>query len=760
MTIFNYIFIFLSMRKLKNSYNFYTNYCLRSPAFSLDLYFNLLKNETIANEDLRELWSNSYLKESIFLASPELYNRLEVFFEGKITDSAKKERLKYAFLKYIARVSTRCTPFGLFAGVSVGDFRKETLIEINFHLKHKKQTRFDMDFLLSLLNYISNISNIKNQLLFFPNNTLYLVANHYRYLEYQLEGTKKIYTIEGVEASSYLKKIIKKAKAGMTMKHLVNNLIDNDTSTQEATDFVEKLIDNQILVSELEPSVIGENILDYTIGVLRKLNGTEKEIVFLELLQKGLNFLDKKTGNKTSLYGEIIKKIKQKDIPFDNKYLFQTDLFVNTISNQLNIKHAYTLKRSLLFLNKLTHYKEKVNLKNFKKAFIERYEAKEVQLIKVLDIESGIGYIQNKSISDTTPFLNDITPTEKQEISEKEVLLTKTDQILYKKLFKALQQKRYSVELKDDDFNDIQIKWDDLPDTMSAIIEVVILDGKEKVVTNGVSGSSAANILSRFCYSDKMLLKYVRNIISTEKQIHSNKILAEIVHLPEARVGNILKRPEIREYEIPYLAKSNLPLSKQISVDDLMISIKKNRIILRSKTLNKEVLPRLTNAHNYSKNSLPVYHFLCDLQTQNIRSGLGFSWKNIAENHSFLPRAIYKDIILSKATWYISKEEIKLFIEFFYKEKQLLKEIRSWRKDIKMPQYVQLVESDNTLLINLENVTSIQLLINTIKNKKKSKLEEFLFTENTVVNNKNGRFSNEFVVSFYNEEKLKTEKAI
>jgi hypothetical protein len=112
-------------------------------------------------------------------------------------------------------------------------------------------------------------------------------------------------------------------------------------------------------------------------------------------------------------------------------------------------------------------------------------------------------------------------------------------------------------------------------------------------------------------------------------------------------------------------------------------------------------------------------------------------------------------MIFSKARWKIN---VKTFKEIF-KNEELLVAIKKWQKEKRIPDDIELVAGDHKLLINLNNEFSVKMLLDTVKNSKEFMLEEFLFTNDEIVKDNTGNsFCNQFVVSFYNEEKLKAAK--
>ena len=407
------------------------------------------------------------------------------------------------------------------------------------------------------------------------------------------------------------------------------------------------------------------------------------------------------------------------------------------------------IKIGLYLLNKFTPNYLNENLANFKKSFYNRYEEEEVKLSLALDPEIGIGYAQTNELSDSNPLIDDIIlPTVPDKLNKIE--LDGFQQFLLDKILKSGEDDSNIIEIQDNDLDDFPLNWDDLPDTLYVILELLHLDSKEMIKIIGAGGSSAASLLSRFGHGNKDIDGLTEQIIKKEEELHEDKILAEITHLPESRVGNILMRSAIRKYEIPYLARSLKKPNFQLPISDLMISIKGyGKIKIRSIKHNKEVIPKLTNAHNYHKNSLPTYHFLSDLQTQDKRNSLGISIERMLDKFNYVPRIVYKKIILQEATWTFDTSDIKSILTVFDNEKLFNVEVLKFLEVYNLPSEVKLIEGDNHLYVNFGNITSSRLLFRTVKNHTSFKLTEFLYNESSIVKGENGNYTNQIILPFY-----------
>lgn len=100
----------------------------------------------------------------IYIASPDLY---EEFYVKKRQD--KKYQL--TLYKYISRACSRCTPFGLFAGCSVGHWNTSTQMILCPPVKYRKQSKIDSELLCNIIEKLKQDSS-ENAVSLYPSINL------------------------------------------------------------------------------------------------------------------------------------------------------------------------------------------------------------------------------------------------------------------------------------------------------------------------------------------------------------------------------------------------------------------------------------------------------------------------------------------------------------------------------------------------------------------------------------------------------------
>lgn len=702
--------------------------------------------DDISEQFLKDFLDNATFAEALYLASPVLFQEAMNWKVGKISDPKKLLKIPLSIGKYYLRMCSRCTPFGLFAGCGVVEWGEET--DLLLSSKTQRKTRLDMHFAGALAQKLAEIPEIKFTLKFSPNSSLYRVGEEIRFIEYSYVDGQRKHQITAITWSEYIQLVLDLCKFGKTLHELVPALLEDDISEEDATDFIEQLIDSQLLVSELEPAITGE---EFTSQIKKTLSTHTNISDLLNKIEAQLTKIDTKTNNEFLVYQQVVELIKAFEIPYEEGKLFQTDLVKLFNKNQLDSTYQTLLKEIHGLFPKISLNSVNQNLIDFKSNYFERYETKELPILIALDTETGIGY-GNLGKSKNTPIAEglNLPETINDTLNFTQNLF---QQYLFNLWLQAYKNDNFEVELKEEELSKFAVNNVKTSSSNSIMFRIT---GNENLplYLEGISGSSAANLLGRFAHADKNVLSIIQNITEQEQSKNPNIIFAEIVHLPENRVGNILLHPPFRAYEIPYLAKSSLPLENQIPLDDLYVSVdlQQDRVILRSKKLNKEIIPRLSNAHNFTQNSLPLYNFLCDLQTQNLQNNFDLGWMNIAPQSVFFPRLIYKNVIISLATWRFKKDD---FIELTTcKSKGLLESLEQFKIKWKLPKRFVLADFDNELLVNSENLLSVQIWIDTIKNRNKIELKEFFYEEKSsqIKNELSQGFTNQFIASFINKE--------
>ncbi|SDG81631.1 thiopeptide-type bacteriocin biosynthesis domain-containing protein [Chitinophaga filiformis] len=725
-------------------------YLLRSPLLPVDFLtrFLQLPYATLADE-IKQTFTAPYLAEAIYIASPELSNELRKWQQGLLKGEKDVNKLVLSLFRYLLRMSTRCTPYGLFAGCATGAFDKATAIHLEEFSKHRKYCRLDMNYVAELAEKIALIPEVQEQLHYFPNNSVYRTGDTYRYAAFTIKNKFRQYDLTAVNYSTYLEQVLEKATTGATIGELCAYLTGEEISPEEARDFILELIESQLLISELEPTITGEEFFHILVRRLKTLQQTEGIHDTLSAIQRLLGM----PATGIDKYLQTHALVKQLLPDTNNKDLVQTDLFLATSTNTIGQQVITEIQEQVTALWKLPAPERTGDLQNFMKSFRERYEEQEIPLAIALDTETGIGYgAYTSHYSAYAPLLDDIVI--KSNASPDTISWNNMRQFQLKRYMECLQQQQMEITLTDADIDSLSTA-DAKPIPDSFYVMGSIVSESAEAVDNGdylfdfssCGGPSAANLLGRFCHGDDLLKEKVQECLAEEAQQHPDVIYAEIIHLPEARTGNILLRPQLRDYEIVYLGHGSVASDHQLPVTDLMVRIENNMVVLRSRKFNKRVIPRLSTAHNFSTGSLPMYKFLCDLQFQQLHSATGWQW-NLPMEAPFLPRVRYKKFILQKCTWTLHQKDYPLLVKQAGVQEhfRLFQDIR---QSLRLPRYLSIAEGDNELFIDLDNECCVHLLVSTLLKKEQITLQEILQTpEQCWITGPGGRFTNELIIPF------------
>jgi thiopeptide-type bacteriocin biosynthesis protein len=384
-------------------------------------------------------------------------------------------------------------------------------------------------------------------------------------------------------------------------------------------------------------------------------------------------------------------------------------------------------------------------LHDFISRFELRYGDREIPLLDALDDETGPGF--SGPLRDVVPIVDLLRST--REPSARRILLDDWGDFLLRKVWNAVGNSSAPLELSPSELAKFKTRALEGPISTCAVFTIiprvpaVTTSGDEDlIVLHGFGGPSGAEMLGRFCYANRRLLPLLRSVLCAEEERSPETVFAEIVHLPSDRLGNLVARPSLRPFEIPYAGRSGVEVTHQVTVDDLLVSVRNGRVVLRSARLRRPVEPRLTTAHNFHADNLPVYRFLCTLQAQNGNSDFGFEWPELFSAMPALPRVKCGNWVLSPSRWNLDVTEIEEVTRAPASQK--FRRVQELRHRRKLPRYISLDEADNVLFVDLDNVLSAETFASTLRSHTKAQLSEVLIPKmGTHVSSTDGRYAHE-----------------
>ncbi|MFP2928922.1 lantibiotic dehydratase, partial [Pyxidicoccus sp. 3LG] len=709
---------------------------------------------------LRHWMEDALIRESLFIASPALVEGLHYWLD----DAGSEEGLKVerTLVRYFARMAGRSTPFGLFAGLSLGRPGEATRLRLAPREDLRRHTRLDMDYVCALVEQVQREPAVRRALRYVPNSSLYLAAGRLRYMEMRHTGRERTYHLVAVEPSPYLEATLERARGGATLETLAGALVadDPDVGLDDARAFIDELIESQVLVSTWAPPLTGPEPVPYLLEQSRGVPELAPTRTKLAAAHEALDRIDASPpGVPVESYQDVARMLEGLPIPAELPRLFQVDMVRPTLEATLSPGVVDASRSAFEALHRIALGSASDSpLARFQQRFMARYEERAVPLLEALDEETGIGFAADGGPgSGTGPLLQGFAFP--RHGGNRRVPEGARWKHLLTRLESCWRTQAHELVLTEDDLRAMESKGTlPLPESFAIVGTLVasstehVDQGDFRLVLESLVGPSGAVMLGRFCHADAELEAATRDYLRAEEALRPHALFAEVVHLPQGRMGNVICRPALRDHDLVFLGQSGVPAEHRLELSDLTLSVEQGRLVLRSRRLGREVIPRMSHAHNYHSIGLGPYRFLGQLQQQGVLN-MAFSWGPLGDA-PFLPRVVHGQAVLALACWRVDAEALKAWGAT--RGAARFQALQRFRREARLPRWVCLRDGDNQLPIDLDNVLSVDTFVQLARGRPHGVTLEELYPGpgELCVTGPDGRYVHEVVLPFHRREPL------
>jgi hypothetical protein len=111
---------------------------------------------------LEQVWAQDAVAAAVEVASPVLARRVGEVCAGRHHEARRVRGMVVSVVRYLLRVTSRATPFGLFAGVAPVRFGSE--LAVRYGADHRAIARVDTEWLASVITRLEECSELRSRL--------------------------------------------------------------------------------------------------------------------------------------------------------------------------------------------------------------------------------------------------------------------------------------------------------------------------------------------------------------------------------------------------------------------------------------------------------------------------------------------------------------------------------------------------------------------------------------------------------------------
>jgi thiopeptide-type bacteriocin biosynthesis protein len=607
----------------------------------------------------------------------------------------KARRIRGKLLRYLIRMSTRPTPYGLFAGVGLASWGAATDLALGTE-PPRTRTRPDMEWLLALVERLEQDAGIRSGLRVVASSTV--VQRGGRVFSM---GTAPAVS---VRATPVVRRAIELARVPVSAATLAEKLGDGPGVTPEK---VERLVDELwrqgFLLSNLRPPLTGTDPAGHVLDRLHDLPAARAVAAQLGELRRLLGAWDRlPLEERVQGWPDLLDRVRVLHPAPASRSLLQTDMALPLAGRRVNTAVGVEAARAAELLLRLSPYPRGLpHLDAYRQAFEGRYGPdREIPLLELLDPDLGLG-----------------PPGDHSGNGASQPPAARRERLLLDLALEAQRSRRLVVELYDQLLARLET-WPPEAATGPSSLDVSVfvaasspaaIDAGEflAVVGPNLGAAAAGRNLARFAdLLGPQARAALAEVADAEAALDPGRILAEVVYLPQRpRSANVAIRPAVRSQEIVIGTVPGVADEQVVPVNELVVGVREGRFCVRWPAGGAEVVG--VQGHMLSPLQAPAAaRFLLEVAREGRCQLSSFDW-GPATGFPFLPRVQRGRVVLALAQWRVDPAAGELAAA---PAGGFAAALAAWRERWSVPRHVYLAVADNRLLLDLDDPEHVELL--------------------------------------------------
>src|SRR5690349_1955294 len=620
-------------------------------------------------------------------------------------------RARASLLRYLIRMSTRPTPYGLFAGVAGGSWGEGCDLSLSGGAP-RLRSRPDLAWLLGLVADLENRPEIRRSARVFVHQAAFMAGDRLHLNEPSpLPGGPDPGGPVTLRATRPVRRVLELARRPVRWSELaldIASLPGADPARAEA--LLDQLWSAGVLLTELRPPLTISDPARHLQRVLQEMAqaGEAARVVStgLESLLAELAAWDTApdTGSSRTLV-DLQTLARRLHATEQTEPVIQTDMAWCLSGTQLPRPVADEAGRAAELLLRLAPASASTaRLKAYAHAVEARWgAARPVPLLLALDPEEGLGPPPAHLHGADGPDGQAARSAALRDLA-----------------LRSIRDRATTVEL-DPQLIDRLTIWQPEPGTAPASLELTafVAAASPQAVAAGdfhliigpnVGSPAAGRMLGRFAdLVGPPAIEALTGAADAESRARGDGLRVEVVYLPpRARSANVAIRPLLKAAELVHGTSPSAGNADIVPLDELLLLAENGQLTLRWPRRDATIVP--CAGHMLNTAGAPGMFRLFEDMARGASPQLSpFSW-GPAAGFPALPRVSSGRIVLSPAQWLLELPQDRPAPERL-SDTEARKLIDQWREQWQVPQRVYLTAGDNRLLLDLDDPEQLNELV-------------------------------------------------